>query len=154
MKKVQNILGRFTTNFFNWIVFITMSLIVVTVFVQIFFRYVLRSPLIWSEEFAKFLFPWLIFSGAALASKANRHIKIDFFVDRLPEKWQSIVNRIVQIASVIFCILIILYTIPLAQSQKDIKSTALYIPLNYFSLSVVIGAIGMLVYSFNGKKRE
>jgi TRAP-type C4-dicarboxylate transport system permease small subunit len=131
-----------------------MGSIVVIILAQIIFRYAFGSPLFWSEELAKFMFPWLIFSGAALASKTDSHIKIDYFVNKLPERWQSIANRIVQIACVTFCILIILYTIPLAQAQKDVKSTALYIPLNYYSLSAVIGAMGMIFYSIRGKKRE
>lgn len=151
MKSVRGVLIRLITTFFNWVVFMTLSLIVAIIFVQIFFRYVIKSSLFWSEELAKFMFPWLVFSGAALASKTNSHIRIDFFADRLPERWRSIIDKIVQVLSFIFCALVILYTVPLAESQKNVNSTALAIPLNYFSLSVVIGVIGMVVYIFLGK---
>jgi TRAP-type C4-dicarboxylate transport system permease small subunit len=154
MKNVPSVLARYTTGFFRWIVFTSLSLIVAIVFVQIFFRYVLGRPLFWSEELAKFFFPWLIFSGAALASRGNSHIKIDFFADRFSEKWRSVVNRLVQICAIVFSFLVILYTIPLAQSQWDVKSTALYIPLNYFSLSVVIGLVGIIVYTVGGTRER
>ena len=154
MMNIRGVLIRFITTFFNWIVFTTLILIVAIVFVQIFFRYILKGPLFWSEELAKFIFPWLIFSGAALASKANSHIRIDFFTDRLPERVRPIIDKIVNLLSFIFCVLVVLYTVPLAESQKNVSSTALSIPLNYYSLSVVVGVIGMVIYTFWGKGQE
>ena len=154
MRNVQRVLVRVATNFFNWVAFISMSLIVAAVFLQIFFRYVIQSPLFWSEEFAKFMFPWLTFAGAALAVKVSGHISINYFVDRLPKKMQHIINRIGEILSSIFCVLVVLYTIPLAESQKNVNSTALAIPLNYFSLSIVVGVIGIVIFMLWGKSRE
>lgn len=154
MKNIFRVVRRFTTNFFNWMTFVTMMLIVVTVFIQILFRYVIKSPLIWSEEFAKFMFPWLIFSGAALASRINSHIKIDYFADKLPDRLQSILNKIIQIASFLFCMIVIFYTIPLAESQKGMKSTALGIPLNCYTLSIVIGLVGIGIYILSGTTGE
>ena len=154
MKNVRDTLDRSATVFFNWVVVITLSLIVTIVFLQIFFRYILKSPLFWSEELAKFVFPWMIFPGAALASKANTHIRVDFFAGRLPKAFQPVIDRIVQLLSFIFCILIILYSVPLAQMQIGVYSTALSIPLNWYSLSVVIGGFGMIFYLFWGKSGE
>ena len=154
MRNVQRILVRVATNFFNGLAFISMSLIVVTVFLQIFFRYVIQSPLFWSEEFAKFVFPWLTFGGAALAAKANSHISIDFFVDRLPKKMKYIVIRIGETLSCIFCVLVVLYTIPLAESQKNVTSTALAIPVNFYLLSIVVGVSGIVIFALWGKGKE
>jgi TRAP-type C4-dicarboxylate transport system permease small subunit len=154
MKNVRDTLDRSATVFFNWVVVITLSLIVIIIFLQIFFRYILKNPLFWSEELAKFVFPWMIFPGAALASKACNHIKVDFFAGRLPKAFQPVIDRIVQLLSSIFCILIIVYTAPLAQSQMNVSSTALSIPLNWYSLSVVIGGIGIIFYLFWGKGGE
>lgn len=33
---------------------------------QVLFRYVLKIPFIWSEEFTRFLFIWIVWFGAAL----------------------------------------------------------------------------------------
>jgi TRAP-type C4-dicarboxylate transport system permease small subunit len=154
MKNVRDTLDRSLTGFFNWVVVITLSLIVAIIFLEIFFRYILNDPLFWSEELAKFIFPWMIFPGAALASRACNHIKVDFFAGRLPKAFQPVIDRIVQALSFIFCVLIIIYTVPLAQSQIGVSSTALSIPLNWYSLSVVIGGIGMIFFLFWGKGGE
>ncbi len=154
MKVVSNALIRLTTTCFTWVVFIALTSIVLIVFLQIFFRYLLRAPLFWSEELAKFIFPWLIFSGAALASKADNHIRIDVVADRLPPAWRPVLDKVVRVLSFLFCALIVLYTVPLAQSQVNVTTTALGIPINWFSLSVVIGAIGMIIYLFWGERPE
>ncbi|MFC7705403.1 TRAP transporter small permease [Plastorhodobacter daqingensis] len=44
--------------------------------VEVYYRYVLGSSLYWVEEGATIAFIWVTFLGAALASKANRHITI------------------------------------------------------------------------------
>lgn len=45
---------------------------------QVFWRYVLNSSLVWSEELIRLLFVWLIFVGAA----STAHLRIDLLTDR------------------------------------------------------------------------
>jgi len=46
-------------------------------FVQVFFRFVLRSPLAWTDETARYAFIWMVFLGAAVAVKKKTHIRVD-----------------------------------------------------------------------------
>jgi len=154
MRNARSVLVRVVTNFFTWTAFISMSLIVATVFLQIFFRYVIQSPLSWSEEFAKFMFPWLTFAGAALTAKAGGHIAIDYFVNRLPDGMRYAANRIGEMLSALFCLSVLLYAIPLAESQKNVTSTALAIPANLYILSMVVGVSGIVIFVLWGKSRE
>ena len=52
----------------------------VVVSLQIFTRFVLHAPAIWSEEVARFLFFWTVLTGAALSVWHRRH----FVIDALP----------------------------------------------------------------------
>jgi len=52
---------------------------------QVLFRYVLKAPFIWSEEFTRFLFIWIVWLGAALAIPRGKHMVIEFIRDRFPE---------------------------------------------------------------------
>jgi len=54
---------------------------------QVFFRYVLRIPFIWSEEFTRFLFIWIVWFGAALGIPRGKHMVIEFIRDRFPRPW-------------------------------------------------------------------
>ena len=44
---------------------------------QVFTRFVLHAPFIWSEELARFLFFWVVLLGSALSVKKRRHFVID-----------------------------------------------------------------------------
>lgn len=61
-----------------------MTLIVVSMSIQILTRYLLGQPLVWVEEAAGYAFIWMCFLGAAAGFKELRHIRIDTFVVRMP----------------------------------------------------------------------
>ncbi|MBI5968450.1 MAG: TRAP transporter small permease, partial [Deltaproteobacteria bacterium] len=56
----------------------------IVIFLQVFYRFILRAPLVWSEEMALFLFQWSVFMGAALAVRHRGHFGLDIFIKRLP----------------------------------------------------------------------
>jgi len=61
---------------------ITIGMIVL-VTLQIIMRYVFKSPLIWSEELARFDLVLLTFFGSSLAMSQNEHIYVSIVVDKL-----------------------------------------------------------------------
>jgi TRAP-type C4-dicarboxylate transport system permease small subunit len=64
---------------------ILMVALTVVVFVQVFNRFVLKTPLAWSEDLAMLLYQWVVFVGAALGVKRLRHFGIELVVRRLPQ---------------------------------------------------------------------
>jgi TRAP-type C4-dicarboxylate transport system permease small subunit len=54
--------------------------IVVMVAAQVVFRYAVKEPIVWSEEFTTLCYQWLSFLGAALAVRYRAHFGVDFFV--------------------------------------------------------------------------
>ena len=69
-----------------------MSWIVVAITIQIVTRYVLGQPLVWVEESSGYAFLWLVFLGASAGFKELRHIRIETFVARLPQRPQHYVR--------------------------------------------------------------
>lgn len=63
-----------------------LALMVVIIFVQVVMRYVFSNSLSWSEELARYLFIWLTWLGTGYAFRNNHHLRIEFLVDRLPER--------------------------------------------------------------------
>lgn len=57
------------------VTFISMMLIM---FIQVFFRYVVQSSLAWSEEAMRYLFVITSYFGAACATYEHKHVVIDF----------------------------------------------------------------------------
>lgn len=54
------------------------------VLVQIFFRYVLSSPLVWSEELSRIMYIWACLIGWTLAARHGSHIRVGFFLEKFP----------------------------------------------------------------------
>ena len=50
----------------------------------VFFRYVVSSPFMWTEELARYLMVWMGFVAISIALRQDRHIKVEFLVSRLP----------------------------------------------------------------------
>lgn len=53
------------------------TMLTAVVALQVFSRFVMHAPLIWSEEAARFLFFWVVLLGAAMSVKDRRHFVID-----------------------------------------------------------------------------
>jgi TRAP-type C4-dicarboxylate transport system permease small subunit len=66
LENIQSFLG----------VLLLLALILV-VFFQVLTRYVLHTPLLWSEEAARFLLFWVVLMGAGLSVKSRRHFTLE-----------------------------------------------------------------------------
>ncbi len=59
---------------------------IIAVFAQVIFRYALKISVPWTEEFARLLFTWVSFLGAAIALRKKEHIFVDVILRRLPKR--------------------------------------------------------------------
>ncbi len=50
----------------------------------VYFRYALNRSLSWSDEVVRYLFVWFTLLGAAVAVREREHIRVDYFVEKLP----------------------------------------------------------------------
>lgn len=64
------------------------AVIVVMVAAQVVFRYAVKEPIVWSEEFTTLCYQWLSYLGAALAVRYRAHFGVDFVVRHFGPGWQ------------------------------------------------------------------
>lgn len=69
-----------------WISVVAIGLMVLSILLQVFFRYVLGSPLAWSEEAARFCMLWMTGFMAPLAYRQGGFVAIDMLVRALPKR--------------------------------------------------------------------
>ena len=124
-------------------------------FLQVLFRYVFNNSLSWSEELAKFIFIWITFLGAGICFRDRIHLKVDFLVSKLPDKYQiflEIANTLLITAfSGIMAILGFLWVI----NVSGTLSPAIGLPLNIvFYAAYPVSAVFTLIYGLNRIKRE
>ena len=69
-----------------------MAVLVLDVSWQVFTRFILRDPSIWTDELATFLLIWVSLLGAAVALKRRAHLGMDYFVERLTPQRRRVVE--------------------------------------------------------------
>ena len=113
--------------------------------VQIFFRFALKSSLIWSEELMRYLFVWLSFITASIAVREHKHISVDFVTSVVPAK----INRVFYLISRLAILVYFYYMIPagfeLCAKTAANKSTILPITWNYVYAALPVGMILMAI---------
>jgi TRAP-type C4-dicarboxylate transport system permease small subunit len=67
------------------------GLMTVVVILQVICRYVVKNPLAWTEEVARYLMVWMAFIGASCVIKKWDNIYVDFFINLLKQKPRRIV---------------------------------------------------------------
>jgi TRAP-type C4-dicarboxylate transport system permease small subunit len=66
----------------NLVITVLFAIILVAMFAQVVFRYMLGSSLSWSEEVSRYMFVWLSYLGAYVAILRNAHIGVDYVTSR------------------------------------------------------------------------
>ncbi len=79
----------------------------VVVSLQVFCRFVLEVPLIWSEETARYLFVWGAFLAAAVAIGRRDHFTISILVGSLSTRGQRRLDLLSLVLVIVFCLLLI-----------------------------------------------
>ncbi|MEQ8429805.1 MAG: TRAP transporter small permease [Silicimonas sp.] len=72
-------------------------------------RYATNVSFAFTEEFSVFLLVFMTFTGASLAFATNEHIRITFFLDRLPERLRWLAEVVTLVVTVTMFSMIIWY---------------------------------------------
>lgn len=79
--------------------------IIILGFLQVVFRN-LGMPLAWSEEASLFCFVWFAYMGAAACTLEKKHIRVEFLLDKFPDKANLFVNLLINVLWLVICIVI------------------------------------------------
>jgi TRAP-type C4-dicarboxylate transport system permease small subunit len=79
------------------------------IFAQVIFRYVLRAPPMWTEEFARYVFIWVCFIGAAYTFKRKEHITVEVIYQYIPPGLMPYYKQFINIIVLVLLLVIIYY---------------------------------------------
>ncbi len=114
------------------IIAIIFGIIIVTMFSQVVFRYLLNQSLYWSEEIVRYLFVWLVFIGGALVTREDGHIGIDYLINIIPFRLAIILRLTASLVVVAVSVFFIITGAVLIFKLKGSQSPALGLPINWF----------------------
>jgi TRAP-type C4-dicarboxylate transport system permease small subunit len=72
--------------------FATMTLVAI---LGVFFRYVMQSPFMWTEEVARYLLVWMGFTAISIALRQDRHIKVEIIDKLVPPVMAKMISYLV-----------------------------------------------------------
>lgn len=118
----------------------------VAIFLQVFFRYVLGTPLFGSEEIGLLALVWVTFLGSAIATRENTHIQIGFLVERLPPKAATLSGLVSDCATLAFAVILVVLGTRLARFSLPFESGALRFSMTWFHAALPTSAFLMILY--------
>lgn len=125
---------------------LTFTAVVFSVIIGIFFRYALKTPLPWVEEFSRLNFVWTTFMGACVATREKKHLKIKIFSDKLGPKGTAGHNVLVS-GLALFFLAVVLWGGRIVYEAMGMQNYA-GMPLSqkWQALPIILGAGVMALY--------
>lgn len=142
-------LGAFLNKIEERIIIVLMAVLTITAFTQVFFRFVIKSPLPWSEELMRFIFIWCIYIAAAAGVKRGVHVSVTFFISHMPKKIQRVLQMVIYSFCILLCVLVIFYGIQIIKMQITYGqvSAAMGIPIALVYTALPVGSC-LIMYHF------
>lgn len=119
--------------FEDWLAFILFWALAITVFSQFLSRYVLSSPLGWTEELARYQLVCLGFLGSCIGIRNNSHIFVMLFHQWMPKAWSHFMYKVIAVFNLIILMFLAYFAwliIPLIHIHKmaslDVPVSVLY----------------------------
>jgi len=141
-------LARLTATLDRWTCWVCIALfavIFVVMVLQVTCRYVLGSPLVWSEELARYLYIWVCYLGAPVALRRGNHIAITLLVDQLPASLARVVAVFWHLGAFLFLIELAIQGAILAARSHTLLAITIPIPWSLIYLAVPVSAVLMML---------
>ncbi len=141
------------TNKLVWIlersVMAMLSIDVLLVVLQVFTRYVLKSPLSWTEQVARYLFIWMMLLGIPIMFHRKIFMAFDLLQDALGPKGKRILSLIITIAICVFAAFFFKSSLHLCLSTRGRRTAGIEIPLYFIYGAQPVSAFFLFIVMFN-----
>ena len=145
---MKRFVGLFFDLFEVYLAVIIFSVLIMSIFLEVFLRYVLNNPTPELFELSIYCFVWVIYLGGALATRYNQHIRFDLIYRALPEK----VRWVLEIAFDLLTngvLLVLLYpAIRYTIQVYPIKASALRVPWTFLLMVFPIFLALVIIHNF------
>jgi len=166
MIKALNFIDHLLELFERWLVVLSFCLMLIFSFLNIFLRtlYIrfdilwansLMGYIDWGEPFARLMVLWVVFLGASLLTKENRHIRIDIMGHLLSPFLNNIREIVLSAGCAIVCFVMINASVGYIKIEIQYSTSSfLGIPLWVYQLIIPFGFSTMFFrFLFNGIKQ-
>ncbi|HEX9016685.1 MAG TPA: TRAP transporter small permease [Chloroflexota bacterium] len=135
------------TRFVEAVAVALLAILVTLVTMQVFMRYIMHSPLVWSEEMARMSFIWFAFIGAGLGFRYHLDLRVTFFADMLPTRYGLLLRLVIHVVEVAFMVVILWNGWFLNERIFSTPTPALYWTKSTFYGGIMGGGLVILAYA-------
>lgn len=139
------LIDRYINRFVEAVGITVLVIITSLIFTNACLRYFFSTSLIWGDELAVSLIPWLAFIGLFLSVRRRQYIRISFLVDKLPSR----IGFYLEISGHVLAALVFAYlawgAFSLVSMFGGDKTTYLRLPKGIFMSALLIGSIAVVL---------
>jgi TRAP-type C4-dicarboxylate transport system permease small subunit len=122
--------------------------LIVSIFLEVFFRYVLNNPSGHLFELSIYLFVWTIYLGGALATRYNQHVRFDLIYRRLSEKGRQVLETVFDLLTNGVLLVLLFPTVRYTFQMYKIPSSVLRVPWTFLLIVFPIFLALVLIHNF------
>lgn len=104
-------------------------------------RYVMRNPMIWSEQVARAMMIWMAFLGISIAARQRSHLGVTLLVVRLPMQLQRLVKLFTDGLIFWFLYVLTVYGLEMVETAETQIETATGLSMSYFFICVPLSGL-------------
>lgn len=143
MRNALDMISREIARATQVIIFIMATVMMTTLILQVFSRYVLSASLVWSEELALILFTWTTLLVAANLVRHDAHVKLDLLHTYLPKVLRIALQKCITILICCFCLVLTWSGVEYSVNTMGQVSAAMQLPIEVLHLAApTCGALG------------
>lgn len=124
---------------------VLMSVGFVITFFHIIGRYILKAPIFYSEELARYCFIWACMLGASVVNRMDEHTSVNYFTTFLSKRAQGWLYIGRQIAILLLLATLIYYGVALSIKMNTVHSAALDISWSYIYMALPVGSLLLIL---------
>jgi TRAP-type C4-dicarboxylate transport system permease small subunit len=114
---------------------------------QVFWRYVLKDSLYWSEEVMRYMNVWTIFLGISIGVPRNAHVAIDAIIRALKGRAKFIATMTVHMFSLLFFIALFGVGVKFTLYNMGQLSAAMRLPMSMIYVALPIGGFLSILFT-------
>jgi TRAP-type C4-dicarboxylate transport system permease small subunit len=133
------------------LVILLLSAMLVSMVFDVFFRYFLKSPLVWAQEVALYSFVWSSFIGASMSIKVKEAVAVTLFIDKIKGKLRDALILLGLFAATVFSVYILYFSLTWITNPSILlqKTVTTQTPMMYMYVSIPISLFFMSIHFIN-----
>jgi TRAP-type C4-dicarboxylate transport system permease small subunit len=125
------------------------AIFILTLLLQVFYRYVLSFPLIWYLEVVQLCYMYAIFMAIPLAYKKGSHVKFHFIAERLPMFLHKPIAVLGYLISLLFFAVLTIYGVKFIIYSIPVSTDTLRISNAWAFGGVPISGLMLFIHCLN-----